>query len=351
MTVCFFGNYSPTYPRNVVLKLGLQKNGVQVLECNTRLTGWKKYWALYREHRKLKNDYDFLLVAFGGFTVVWLAKVLTRKKIVFDAFVSLYLTNVEDRKVCRPQSLQARIYAFWDKFSCRLADRVLLDTKAQIDYFVQSYGLPEKKFFRLFVGADDGIFAKGKPLRPSKEFIVHWHGHIVPFHGLKTILRAAEELQDKDEEIKFRIVTRFNSRYQKVKEEVERKNLKNVFFYPEASFAKLAEYLRDADVVLGIFGSNKKAQFVIPNKIFEGIASGKAVITASTSAVLELFTDGQNIVLVEPENPSRLAQAILDLKKDPSLLHPIAERAYWLYQNRLTPKLLGQELVQILQGL
>src|SRR3989338_8351410 len=144
MTICFFGNYIPDYPRIQVLKKGLEKNGVKVIECHTRKTGLAKYIELWRQHRKIKNQYDVLLVTMGAYTLVPFAKFLTTKKVIFDAFVSLKLTH-EDRGSSGG--------GFWDKFGCKVADKVLLDTNTQIDYFVQNYGLKRDKFIRVFVGA------------------------------------------------------------------------------------------------------------------------------------------------------------------------------------------------------
>lgn len=348
MKVCIFGNYDPDYPRNRVLISGLKKNGVEVVECRTRKTGWGKFFQLYRRHRRAVGNYDVMLVAFSGYSVLWFARLLTFKPLIFDAFVSLYLTNVEDRKNCGEQSLRARYYSFLDWFSCKVADRVLLDTHAQIDYFVRRYRLPPEKFFRLFVGADDKIYFPTVHSSPSTtHFLIHWHGHIVPFHGLSVVLATAKLLASQND-IRFRVVTRFNSRYQEPKAKVGEWGITNIEFVPEQAPEKLAALMNEADVCLGIFGNNPKAHLVIPNKIFEAVACAKPVITAGHEVVLELFTNSQNIVFVPPEDPKVLASAILRLKADAESRRLLSRHAYELYQARLTPQVLGLELLHVL---
>jgi len=342
MTICFFGNYIKDYPRVAVMRNGFQENGVEILECQTRERGIKKYWSLWRQHKKIKNKYDFIIVMMGGQTLVWFAKLLTKKKVVFDAFSSLYLTNVEDRQLATKSSLKAQIWACWDWFPCHLASKVLLDTEAQIDYFVEKYKIKRDKFVRVFVGADDKIFQpQAEPKRENENFVVHWHGYIVPFYGLGIVMEAAKILED--EKIEFRIITRFNKEFEKIKKAAEELGLKNVKFFPEASRQEIAKKINEADVCLGVFGNNKKAQVVIPNKIVEAIASAKPVVTGRHKVLEELFADGKNILMCEPENPKDLAEKILALKNNQQLREEIGNNGYNLFLKILKPDILVRE--------
>ena len=85
MTICYFGNYLKDYPRNQILIKGLRLNGVKVIECHTRHRGFRKYWSLFWQHQKVKRQYDYLLVAFSP-TLVRFARLISRKKIIFDIF-------------------------------------------------------------------------------------------------------------------------------------------------------------------------------------------------------------------------------------------------------------------------
>ena len=342
MTICFFGNYLKDYPRVAVMRRGLLENGVDVLECQTRERGIKKYWSLLRQQRKIKGKYDLLLVMMGGQTLVWFAKLLTRKKVVFDAFSSLYLTNTEDRQLASKNGLKARIWAFWDWWSCWLADRVLLDTEAQIDYFAEKYKIKRNKFLRVWVSANEEIFyPQPKEKKEDDIFIIHWHGYIVPFYSLETVIKAAELL--KNEKIEFRIITRFNSKYEKIKELTEKMRLKNIKFFSETTWRGVAAAINQADVCLGVFGNNKKAQVVIPNKVYEAIACAKPVITGRQKVLEEVFTENKNILMCEPENAADLAQKILELKNNPQLKEEIGRGGYELYLRKLKPSVLIKE--------
>lgn len=352
MTVCFFGNYMRDYPRTQVLLKGLAQNGVSVVECHTTKRVFLKYWDLYQKHKLVKGKYDVLLVGLACYSMVWFAKFLTRKKIIFDAFVSFYLTEVYDRKKVKPRSFGAFYLRLLEKLSFWLADEVLLDTQSQIDYIISEYKLSPKKFHRIFVGADDSVFYPSTQSsdwvarsNDRAKFIVHWHGHIVPFHGLDAIIDSAWQLRNQPD-IEFRIITRFNQKYELVKKKTEELGLSNIEFHPEASYSELADLIREADVYLGIFGENLKAKLVIPNKVFEGIACGKPVITLRTPAIEELFESEKNIIMIGEAND--LSGGILRLKNDTALRQRLSQNGYSLFKSQLTPKQIGAQLKDVL---
>ena len=90
MTICYFGIYNKDYCRNKNIIKGLELNNVKIIEVNDKSFGLKKYWNLFKKHWKIRNDYDIMIVGFPGQVIVPFAKLITRKKIVFDAHVSLY---------------------------------------------------------------------------------------------------------------------------------------------------------------------------------------------------------------------------------------------------------------------
>src|SRR3989344_1878126 len=149
MKICYFGIYNPTHTRNRLMIKGLQVNGVEVLEANTREKNLHKYWTLTRKYWAVYKKIDCIVVGFPGHTVMplaWLLAKLTGKKIVFDAFISLYDSFVFDEKKYRPGSLKARKYWLVDWLACTLADKVLLEVEEYAKYFVHEFKIPKEKF-------------------------------------------------------------------------------------------------------------------------------------------------------------------------------------------------------------
>lgn len=127
------------------------------------------------------------------------------------------------------------------------------------------------------------------------------------------------------------------------------RQLKNIEFMPELDFADLVGKIKEADLVLGIFGNTPKTKRVIPNKVFEGLALGKPILTADTPAIRELLIDSINVILCQSANSKSLAEEILRLKKDLPLRESISREAKILYDEGLSPKKLTAELANFLE--
>jgi glycosyltransferase involved in cell wall biosynthesis len=183
---------------------------------------------------------------------------------------------------------------------------------------------------------------KSEKKPPSNRFTVHFHGEYQALHGTKYILEAAKLLPD----VEFRLVgggRELEARKQQAKE----LNLTNVTFIPPVPFYQIPNFIADSSVCLGILGETQKTRLVIPFKIYETLAMGKPIITSDTPAVRELLTHKENIYLCQAANGPSLAQAIQDLKNDPSLRERIAANGQQIFQRNCSPRIIGKEIYRL----
>mgnify|MGYP001613727883 FL=1 len=111
MKICYFGDFNPDYSRNRVIIRGLRENGVDVLFCHTSLRGWRGLADLRNKYRSLKEQFDIVIVGYSDSRfMVPFAKLISGKKIIWDAFYSLYDSWVFDRKLVPQKSLKAGYY-------------------------------------------------------------------------------------------------------------------------------------------------------------------------------------------------------------------------------------------------
>ncbi len=336
--ICYFGDFDPFYSRNRVIIKGLKENKTEVLFCNDHSKGLKKYFKLAKLCHSLNGAYDVVVVGYSDSRwVVPLAVLITSKKVIWDAFYSIYDSWVFDRKLVGANSFTAKYYWFLDWLNCKLADTVLLDTNEHIKYFSKTFNIRQAKFLKVLVGTDDGVFYPREKSENNENLIVHFHGKFIPLQGVEYIIRAAHIL--KNEKITFRIIGT-GQEYNKIKNLARELRLSNITWIDKVDYAELAEYIKNADICLGIFGNTPKTQIVIPNKIYEAIAMAKPVITADTLAVRELFTDEKNILLCKVSDPDDLANKILKLRDDESLREKIAKEGYEVFKNNATPSLI-----------
>jgi len=337
-SILFFGIFDPGYSRNRVLIRGFEENGYDISLCRVdpkKHSGIKKYIKLFKEYRKIRRTtFDYVVVAFPGHTVMWLAYLLFGRKVIFDVFISLYNSEIEDRKKSRMFSTRAVYYWSIDWFSMRLAYKLLIDTYAHRDFLSKKFGIYREKFIVVYVGSDDSVVHPLKKDRGEK-LIVHFHGTGTPMQGVPYILRAAELLR-KNKDIEFRMygISGFDT--------------ENVHFFGRFPYEDMSSKLSEADVVLGIFGNTKKAQLVIPNKVFEGLAARKPVITAKTVAVLEIAHEDTEVILCEEANSKALAENIVKLLYRKDIMDTVAQAGHEMYKVNLTPDVLVKNLVQCL---
>ena len=347
LRILYFGVYEPNYARNWVLINGLKSNGVEVLELRQK-PGRFALFKLFLSYLKFKQDYDAMIVGFPGQEVMFLARLLVwRKPIIFDAFTSHYGGYILDRKRWAKKSLRAYYFKFLDKWSCKLANVVLLDTDAHINFFVQEFNLPKEKFRSIWIGANDDNF---KPVEIEKaagnKFSVVFFGTYVPLQGAEYIVRAAKLLENEKD-----IVFHFFGKGQdgpKCMKLADELGLKNIEFIGMIKPEELRLKIASSDVVLGLFGDTPKTSLVIPNKVYEATAMRKPVITSDTAAIRELFNES-DLFLVNAASPEEIAKAIIKLKNDPDMRARLAESGYKKFVNNASSTILGAKLKNIVQ--
>jgi glycosyltransferase involved in cell wall biosynthesis len=375
--VCYFGTYERHYPRNRVVIDALRSVGVEVVECHvpvweltrhktgrffspaslvslaTRILGG--YLRLAIAFLRQARTLDVVVVGYIGQLDVLLVRFLMAfrgpTKLVFNPLVSLYDTLIDDRQLFAPRSLPARLLYALDRRAFLRSDRILLDTNVHIDYISEKFSIDRGRFERLFVSADENVFAP-RQKEPSEESAeqhlrILFVGKFIPLHGLEYIIRAAGLLQD-DPQIHFRIVGT-GQLYDDIMALCHRLKVRNIEFIDWIPYGELPREMARAHVCLGIFGRGGKTDRVIPNKVFQGLAVGLPVITGDTRASRELLTGGRDALLVPVGQPGALAGAIRSLKKNPRRRREIARSGQALFNQRCRSDVLGRQLETLLE--
>lgn len=363
--IAFWGTYDLGKPRNRILIQGLRENGFEVIECRrdlwqgiedksqlcgkrTRLRLTLRWLFAYPRllWRYLRLPaHDLVLVGYLGQLDVlvlrpfaWLRGV----PLVWDTFLSLHDTVVDDRALVSPRHPVARLLYAWEWLALRAADLLLVDTLAHGRFFAERFGVAPERMTRVLVGAEPRAFYPPSTDRASGPYRVLFYGQFIPLHGMETIARAArlcageairwEVIGDGQETERFRAL-------------LDEQDLADLHWTPWVPYAELIDRIHDADLCLGIFGTSDKALRVIPNKVFQILAAGRALITADTPAARELLREGEGIILVPPGDPPALAQAIRTMRDRD--LHAAQDQLAG-YAARITPAAVVAELVPVL---
>ncbi len=355
MKICYFGIYNATYCRNKNIIKGLAQNEVELIEINDTKSGYGKYFRLTHSFLKKARRADVVIVGFPGQVIVPIAWFLTQlfsQVLVFDLHVSYYDSIIVERKKYSKYSLPAVWFYFLDFISCHLADRVLLDTHIHGDYIVKLLKIRRENIIIVYHGIDDEIFKN--PLdtscRVSEDtFIISFHGYIQILNGMDLVVKAMKILGERKLEAKLWIIGG-GTEYPAMQRLSEELKLTNIDFFPPLKPSELVPKISGASIGLGFFGMSAKIDRVIANKIYELMALKIPVLTGYSEATAELFKHKEHIYYCKRGDVCEIADAIVDLQANKTMMDQIAENAYNYVISNLTPKIVGKKFIDQLSS-
>jgi glycosyltransferase involved in cell wall biosynthesis len=260
---------------------------------------------------------------------------------VLDVFISLYDTVIVDRGLRSTRSPVALATRALDVLACWSVPTVVVDTPEHADFFARFTHRGRKHFAVLWVGAEESAFEAAPD--PGDDACILWYLTYIPLHGFETVARAAALLTDDGR--RFRLIG--DGQERAAAEVLARElGLTNIEFAAPVPEAELAGEIARASICLGVFGTSDKAARVVPNKVFQCAAAGRAVITASTPAIDTAF--GASLVTVPVGDEHALADAIRDLR-GPARIQSAA-RARAVFAERFSEVALARDLDGILSS-
>jgi len=191
---------------------------------------------------------------------------------------------------------------------------ILVNSPAYVD-FLQAQGVPAQKIRFIAYGADCEVFNPrndGSQLRQSwgmnGEFVALYAGAMGQANDLHVLLDAAEALRG---EPTIRLVLAGDGKQRPaLQAESTRRQLDNVLFtgtYPKAA---MPQVLAAADVCLAVLQDIPAFTMTYPNKVFDGMAAGKATLLAIDGVIRQVLEQAGGGWFVPPGDGLALAQAI-----------------------------------------
>jgi glycosyltransferase involved in cell wall biosynthesis len=366
---CLFGAYNSSHPANRLLTAALEAAGCEVTTCHEAL--WERtrdkmagyfgvrslvglalaYLGVARRlaatWRRLPRP-DLVVTGFNGQLDVLLARLIAgrRARLVFAPLVTLTETLVDDRGVYRRGGLKARLAAALDRRTLETPGLVLLDTEAHRDYVARRL-TARARTATLYLGAEP-LF-RPLPARrrdPGEPLRVLFYGQYVPLHGALVIVEAAA-LAGPDGGIELTMIGTGPDRAA-AQALAEARGCPHVRFEDWVSYEGLPARLAECDVALGIFGRTPKARLVIPTKVYQAAAVGRAVVTADTPAMREIFTPDEHVLMVPGGDPGLLVAALRRLRDVPDLAPRLGVAAARLLAENLDARAQGTRMRTVL---
>ncbi len=354
LTVCYFGAYRPNYPRNLFYRQALSKLGVNIVECRTltKFSTLRRIIHLLRQFWCGSHRAHVLIVAEFNHTLVPLAWILTRLHgmgLVFDPGVSFYDWYIFLTKEIKPFSPRGIYLRLMETLAYRLPDMVVWFTPLDEEYFRQMFHIPAERSDWLPPGIDTSVFYWTPFPQAESPLIVHWDGNMAPSHGVDIILHAAQLLIG-EADIQFEL---FGDGlvYASLRQLAIELDLNNLRFFGFVSPDELRASVQRAHICLGVFRQDDKLRRSLYTKEMQALMAGRPLITGYGEAKNRLFRNGQDLIMISPEDPQALAKAILDLRVNSQLRVSLAQNGFQAVSALCNPQIAGSKLFHILKKL
>lgn len=376
MRILCWGTYDISKPRPRLLLKGLRLAGAEVAECHVDIwhgvvdksqvrgarqrLGIAIRWLLAYPHLAWRlaraRKPDVVLVGFPGILDVLVAAPIARLRgipLVWDMFMSLYDTVVEDRQLLPRRGVAARLLHALERFALNRADLVFLDTQAHARRIETLFGLTTGSADAVWVGAETEHFhadtgrdaAVCAPIASSDKppLQVLFYGQFIPLHGIETIVHAAR--LTRSEPVEWQLIGK-GQEADRIRALLTEQPLPKLHWQEWVDYEQLHRYIAGADVCLGIFGDSEKAASVIPNKVFQIVAMGKPLITRDSSAIREMLEDAPPCVsLVPASDAEALADAVRGFTRRDRPVGP----CHGLLQDKLDAQAVGRQCLAMLK--
>ncbi len=334
LNVVIWGTYDLGKPRTRLMVEAIRNSGANVTEVHVsvwdgaedksvlgkmaalgRILRWLAAYPVLLWRLAFLPRPDVIVVGYLGHVdvlVLWPYARLRKIPVVWDAFLSLYDTVVDDRKMVSPRHPLAWILKWWEWLSCRAAERIVLDTDAQADLFRDTYNLDRARATSVFVGAELSAFPISRAPELRRRSKVLFYGQFIPLHGIATIIEAARLARNKP--IDWMIIGT-GQMAADIRQMLAKDPPAALTWQEWVPYRDLNTHIAEADICLGVFGESSKAGRVIPNKVFQILSAGRPLVTRDGPGIRELVGHHANgVVLVPPADPVALLAAIEQLE-------------------------------------
>jgi len=348
-TVLWWGRFDPEYSRNRILRKLLGELSWEVRDFRPALSA---PGDLEARLRRIPRPDLVWVPCFRQRDLAAASRWSMRHDVplVFDPLISAYDKQVNERGKIAAGSAQAVKLLARERSLLQRAHAVLADTPAHADYFAEILGVDRSKLAIVYVGAEESLFRPGPDTTGSRDIPMEvlFFGSFIPLQGPRVVIEAARLYQGPP--VKWTLLGAGPLRKQC---EAAARGLANVSFEDWLSYEELPARIHRAAILLGIFGTTPKAGRVIPNKVYQSLACGRAVITRSSGAYPEPLAAMENSGLVwtvAGDAPALAGQVAL-LAADPDRLRQLSIAAAETSRQFFSSAVLRRQLSAVLDRL
>tara|TARA_B110000503_G_scaffold25019_2_gene39522 strand:+ start:653 stop:1714 length:1062 start_codon:yes stop_codon:yes gene_type:complete len=307
--ILWWGRSNIHYSRNQLLRKLLLDLDFEIIDFYPKLSklghieAWLRnivkpdlVWVPCFRHRDIKS------------ASIWCKK--NNIPLLIDPLISSWNKKILENSKYNISSIKSVKLKKWESTLFSYADLVLADTEIHLNLFKKYLNVPKDKLSVVYVGADTDKFKPDTQLIQKNYIEVLFYGSFIGLHGADIIVEAAK-LLSKYNNVIWTMLGDGPEHENCLKIS---KGAENIQFEKSISYEDLPKRINEADIILGVFGDSLKASSVIPNKVFQGMACGKTIITRKSLAYPASFmSKNSGVIQIPPNDSIALSKAVKSL--------------------------------------
>ena len=341
-TVLWWGRFDPNYSRNRILRQAFQGLGWRITDFHPKVS---RLGHLEAALRQIKSPDLVWLPAFRQRDMAAASAFAKAHKVplVFDPMISAYDKQVFERQKFEADSGRARSLLAGEQALFAKADHILADTSGHAEFFISTLKLPAERVHVVALGAEEGLFApaplSAKPANAPVEAL--FYGSFISLQAPGVIVEAAKLCA-----APIRWVLLGDGPLKAACARAA-EGQSNIIFEDYLPYDALPARIHQADILLGVFGESDKAARVIPNKVYQSLASGRVVVSRASDAYPAPKNDG--LIEIAPGNPAALSDVITRLTSERADLARRGEEARAYYDRHFSTDSIRAQLATVLE--
>ena len=315
---------------------GLQDliSNVQVIQLNP-----KNLLGQILKIRKTQSKQSIYIIMSPSQYLTPLVWFFLSKRIILDAGWSLYEGTKISRGIRGIQSIKSYLIDF---IASQFAQRIILESNAQIDFYHKKFKIKKIKCVSIYTGVNEKNFSPNADFQlPTNIFN---NSKIVLFRGKYNHEGGLEVLAETTKVLESQSITFWVFAPGIPKElEFSKNTLIDRNYYSPSIVARIQS---ESTITLGQLAKHERLVRTIPHKAFEAAFLGKTYLTGRNQGILEIFEEDKEISCFNPGDPIDLAKKILELFTEPESLKNLGLNMQVKYnkvasQTHLSEKLLN----------
>ena len=242
-----------------------------------------------------------------------------------------------------------------EKMVYKWADHLIVVTKGAKENLVKK-GVPARKITPLPNWVNESTFTHSDPsgrvrLREQygwqDRFVVLFAGNMGIVQGLETVIKAAALAEDRTILYVFVGDGSNKANLESMTRELGLGGV--VSFLPRQPMENMPGLMMAADLLLVHLKDSELSNYVIPSKTMAYLAAGKPIVMAMGGAAADLVAEANAGLVVPPENPAALAQAVQQARNMPaSDLETLGANGRNFLLEKFTRKTVVQQYIDLL---